>query len=192
MRWLFASLRPSLRTCAAALCAIGVLHILATFVAPQVTTGQAYGRLTAGAPVHQMTVLPPLTPATQKVAFMSADSFYAVCPFDTRKSSVAVVARLPAPGWTLGLFSPEGENFYLAVAQPERPLDVALLLVANDDRFTGLTPQARGQMPRNAAQLKVPADRGFVLVRAPDTGFAYRQQTLAQLKSAKCAVSTSN
>ena len=95
---------------------------------------------------------------------------------------------MAAPGWSLALYSPEGENFYVAVAAPGRPTNVSLLLTATDDRFNGLTPQARGLSPPDAAQLKVPADKGFVLLRAPDQGQAYRPQNLAALRLAKCAV----
>ena len=184
---ILSSLWPSPRVAAAALCAIGVLHIAATLATPHLAPAQAYDRLLRGVALHTMTILPPVTPATQKVPFMPADALYAICPFDTRKGPVAVTTSLLSPGWTLALYSPEGENFYVAVAQPGRPTDVSLLLVAADDRFTGLTPQANGLSPRDASQLKVPADRGFVLLRAPDQGQAYRQQNLAALKTARCA-----
>ncbi len=186
MTWFSKSHLPSGRMLAAAVCAIGVLHILATLSTPVLAPAQAYGRLTAGAPLHAMTILPPVTPSSQKLPFMSADAVYAICPFDTHNGAVAVTATLPAPGWALALYSPEGENFYVAVAPPGRPTTVSLLLMATDDRFTGLTPQARGQSPRDAAQLKVPADQGIVLVRAPDQGQAYRQQNLATLMLARC------
>lgn len=186
MKWLFTGLWPSGRMLATAACAIGVLHILATLATPQLAPAQGYSRLTAGVPLHVMTILPAVTPASQKLPFMAADAAYAICPFNTNKGAVAVTANLPAPGWALALYSPEGENFYVAVAQPGRPTTVSLLLMATDDRFTGLTPQARGQTPRDAAQLKVPADQGFVLLRAPDQGLAYRQKNLATLKTARC------
>ena len=187
MTWLLSSLWPGGRWIAAAACAAAVLHILVTLATPQLAPAQAYNRLTAGVPKHTMTILPPVTAANQKLPFMSADALLAICPFDTHKSSVAVTAYLPAPGWALALFSPEGENFYVTVAQPGRPSTVSLLLVANDDRFTGLTPQAQGLSPRDAAQLKVPADRGIVVLRAPDQGQAYRSQNLATLATARCA-----
>lgn len=192
MKWFFTSLWPSGRMLATAACAIGVLHILATLATPQLAPAQAFSRLTGGVPLHTMTILPAITPATQKIPFMAADAIYAICPFDTNKGDVAVNANLPAPGWALALYSPEGENFYVAVAQPGRPTTVSLLLMATDDRFTGLTPQARGLSPRDAAQLKVPADRGFVLVRAPDQGLAYRQKNLSTLKTARCTPQAPN
>lgn len=187
MKWPLASLIPSWRMLAAAACAASVLHILATLALPHLVPNQPFSRLTAEVPLHTMTILPPVTPSTQKLPFMSADALYAICPFDTHKMPVTVNADLPAPGWSLALYSPEGENFYVAVASPGRPTNVSLLLTATDDRFNGLTPQARGLSPPDAAQLKVPADKGFVLLRAPDQGHAYRQQNLNALRSAKCA-----
>jgi uncharacterized membrane protein len=184
---LLAGLWPTARWFAAAVCAIGVLHIAATLATPQLAPAQAYGRLTSNVPLHTMTILPPVTPSSQKLPFMSADAIYAICPFDTQKASIAVKANLPAPGWALALYSSEGENFYVAVAQPGRQTAVSILIVASDDRFTGLTPQAQGLSPRDATQLRVPASRGFVLVRAPDQGQAYKQQNLAALIGAQCS-----
>ncbi len=187
MNWLISALWPTGRGVAAALCAIGILHILATLATPQLAPAQAYGRLTSGVPLHTMTILPAVTPTSQKLPFMSSDAVYAICPFNTGNGPVSVTANLPAAGWALALYSPEGENFYVAVAQPGRPTNVSLLLSAADDRFTGLTPQAQGQSPRDASQLKLPAGKGFVLLRAPDQGQAYKQQNLAALKAARCA-----
>jgi uncharacterized membrane protein len=188
MNWIFSALWPTGRGIAAAICAVGVLHIVATLATPQLAPAQAYGRMTAGMPLHAMTVLPPVTPASQKLPFMTSDAVYAVCPFNTDKGPVAVTANLLAAGWALALYSPEGENFYVAVAQPGRPTSVSLLLVAADDRFTGLTPQAQGLSPRDASQLKLPASRGFALLQAPDQGQAYRQQNMAALMAARCAL----
>ncbi|MEQ1578499.1 MAG: hypothetical protein ABL894_12685 [Hyphomicrobium sp.] len=192
MRWLFSVLMPSGRWLAALVCAMGVLHILAVLATPQLSAGQAHRRLTAGMALHTMTILPPITPSSQKLPFMTADALYAVCPYDTQKGPVAITATLPAPGWALALYSSEGANFYVSVAQPNRPTTVSLLLSATDDRFTGLTPQALGLSPRDETQLKVPADKGFVLLRAPDQGLAYRKQNLATLRSARCAAEAAN
>jgi len=187
MKGLFRGLWPNARWAGAGLCAIGALHILETLATPYLLPAQAYNSLTAGAAVNTMTLLPPVSPTAQKVPFMSADASYAICPFDTQKGAVAVTASLPAPGWALALYSPEGENFYVAVAQPGRPTSVSLLLVAPDDRFTGLTPQAQGLSAKDAAQLKVPASQGFVLLKAPDQGQAYKRQSQATLQAARCS-----
>jgi uncharacterized membrane protein len=187
MTWLLTNLWPGGRWIAAAACAAAVLHILLTLATPQVLRTRPSDKLAAGVAKHKMTILPAVSPANQKLPFMTADALVAVCPFDTNEGPVSVTASLPAPGWSLALFSPEGENFYVAVAQPGRPTAVSLLLTASDDRFTGLTPQSRGLSPRDAAQLKVPAERGVVVLRAPDQGPAYRTQNLAIMGRAQCS-----
>jgi uncharacterized membrane protein len=175
------------RIIAAAFFAIAILHILATLVAPELTTSSGYDRLSRGLPVNKMQVLPPVAPGAQPLPFMSPDARYALCRFDTTDGSVAVTAVLPGPGWTLALYSTEGENFYTSVAQPGRRTNVSLLLVPTDDRFIALAPQARGEPAQADSTLAVPAQKGVVVLRAPDQGLSYRARNLAELKRARCA-----
>jgi uncharacterized membrane protein len=172
---------------AAALFAVGILHIVVTLAAPELVISPAYDRLAQALPVNQMQILPPVTPAAQPLPFIAPDARYALCRFDATDGAVAITASLPGPGWMLALYSAEGENFFASVAQPGRQTDVSLLLIPSDERFTGLTPEARGQSPSPETTLTVPAQRGLAVVRAPNQGQAYNDRNLAQLKRAHCA-----
>lgn len=173
---------------ATALVAAGILHIGATFAHSYLATSSAYQRLAPQLPVNAMTVLPPVTPADQPLAFLGADARYALCRIDTAEGPVTIEARLPGPGWTLTLTSPEGETLYAASGQPDRPLDAALKLVPSDERFLGLTPEARG-LAAETVPLVVAAPSGMVVLRAPDKGLAYRALIEAELRRARCAPS---
>lgn len=170
----------------AALCLIGALHIMLVFAMQSLSPTSALTRLTNGAKLHEMLLLPPTKPGAQRLPFQSPSARYAVCRFDTGKTDVAVRALLPDPGWVLALYSNEGENFYIAVGQPGRKINVALQLVANDGRFAGLTPQAKGLAPPGESVLKVPAKNGIVVLAAPDRGYAYRDQMLADMRLSSC------
>jgi len=61
------------------------------------------------------------------------------------------------------------------------------MLVPSDDRFLGVTPEARGIARGTQPPLAVSASRGIVVVRGPDNGFAYQQRVLAGLKEARCS-----
>jgi uncharacterized membrane protein len=177
------------RLVAAALVAIGILHIVATLAAPELTVSRAVERLGRDLPLNAMQILPPLTPATQRLPFMSPDARYAVCRFDTSEGAVALLASLPGPGWVLALYSAEGDNFFASVARPERRSDISLLLVPSDERDGGLVADPRRTAKQEQGDvLTIAAQSGLALIRAPDQGEAYRERNLAELKRARCAV----
>lgn len=186
--WLLARLkRANWRLIAAAFFAVCILHIVATLAAPELATSSAYDRLAQDLPLNKMQVVPPVAPKTQLLPFLSPDARYALCRFDTLDGSVALTANLPGPGWTLALYSTEGENFYVSVAQPGRRTEISLLLVPSDERVTGLAAHAPADAPQQDATLTVAAQKGLAVLRAPDQGLAYRARNLAQLKRARCA-----
>ena len=147
----------------AAVCAIFALHLLAVFTEPFAAA--------------EAQVLP----------FLSPDARYAMCRFSTANGPVAVKAALLGPGWVLTVYSETGESLNTSLAAPSRPrTDVSLKLMPSDDRFMGLTPQARGIRTRATSALPVGARSGLVVVRAPDRGQAYRELHDAALLQASC------
>lgn len=171
-----------------ALSAVGVLNITATLIAPVVATAPAVTRLASILPANKMQILPPVTAKAQPLPFMGPDAQYAMCSFDSRAGTVAISASLPEPGWTLALYSAEGDNFYTAVAQAGRIMQISLRLIPADDRFQGLTPEAKGQAERQTTSLTLVARNGIAVLRAPDMGPSYRARTVAALAEAKCGI----
>lgn len=168
--------------------AAGILHICATFAAPYLTGASAYSRLAPALPLNKMEVLRPIRPGKAPLPFLSPDARYAMCRFDTSQGPVDVTATLPPDaGWTLTVHSPQGDNLYAAASTPGRATPVLLMLVPSDDRFLGVTPEARGIARGTQPPLAVSASRGIVVVRGPDNGFAYKQRVLAGLKEARCS-----
>ena len=170
--------------------AAGLVHIVTSLRAVSDTTLSAYARLTPELPANVMKVLPPIRPGAQQLPFMSADARYAICHFDTAKGPVSVNAELPDHGWTIGIFHRDGSSAYFAAAPQGRVTKIALIIVPDDDRFLGLTPEARGKINAGAAPLAVTAKEGLVVVRAPDKGLAYAAESEAGLAKASCAPKT--
>ncbi len=166
--------------------AVGVVHILATLIAMNDTSNSAYARLTPSLQINKMAVLPPVAPDQQPLPFMSPDARHAICHFNTSSGPVEVVAKLPDHGWTLGIFNPDGSSAYFAAASPGRETAIALTIVPADDRFMGLTPEAKGIINAGQAPLTVAARQGLIIVRAPDRGMAYRAETEAALAQVSC------
>ncbi len=178
--------RIDLRLVFAALFAIAVLHIATVFTAPSLAVSSAWDRLAPALKANTMVVFPPVTPEAQPLPYLPPDARIAMCLFDTRQSPVALAATLPAPGWTLTLYDKNGLAIYTAAGRPDRPTAISLLLVPDDDRFMGLTPEAQGQRSPRQNQLRVQALRGLAVLRAPDAGYAYRARTDAALSAATC------
>jgi uncharacterized membrane protein len=171
----------------AGLCAVATLHVLAVFTEPHVARANAFHRLEAALPLNRMVLLPPVTAEAQPLPFLSPDARYAMCRFSTENGPVAVRAALLGPGWILTVYSQNGESLNTTLAAPDQPrTDVALKLMPSDDRFMGLTPQARGVKERATASLPVGAKSGIIVVRAPDKGTAFQEIHDAALLQASC------
>ena len=167
-----------------------IVHLIATFVAMADTRNSAYTRLNKQLPVNKMQLLDAITPAQQPLPFLSPDSRYSICRFDTKLGPVAVRAVLPDIGWTLGIYHPDGSSAYFATTAPGQPSTIVLSIVPSDNRFLGLTPQALGKAANADPQLIVSAIRGLIVVRAPDKGQVYRADAEAGLAQATCAQAT--
>lgn len=176
----------SLRFVAILLCLMGVSHIVATLISMRDSSRSAYTRLTPLIPMNTMKVMPPITPASQLLPFLGPDTRYGICRFDARSAPVNVSADLLDIGWTVAVFTTEGTVAYAASAPPGRLTRISLTLVSGDDRFLGLTPEARGKVNAAEAPLTVTAREGLVVVRAPDKGLAYAAEAEAGLARSHC------
>ena len=165
----------------------GIIHIAATFLVPQLATGGAIQKLAMDFPVNSMQVLPVASAERQLLPFISPDMRYAVCRFDVSNGPVAVSAVLPDLGWSLGLYSAVGDNFYAVPAQSGRRIDVNITLVQppadGGGGFLGFGRPA----PSNSSEIAVPRAQGLIIIRAPLKGEAYANEVEAQLGRAKCS-----
>ncbi|MEM1371102.1 MAG: hypothetical protein AAGG72_02620 [Pseudomonadota bacterium] len=174
------------RICAAALACMALLHIAVTFSIPFFARASAYERLASELPLNTMLYYPALKPDTQPLPFMSADVFYAICRFDTRRRPLQISAFLPEPGWTLTLYTRDGAGVYSAAGQKGEPITLNLQVVPSSIRFSGLTSEALGFASQRDRQQIVQAPRGIALIRAPDRGLAYREQVEGMLEKSNC------
>lgn len=177
--------RVNWRVAAMALITLSILHILTTLATPAVTTTTAYARLRQ-MPVNTMQILPPISPENQPIPFLGPDARYAVCRFDAGRAPVALKASLLGKGWTLALYSITGDNFYVAAGSEGKRTDMSLLLVTSDERFTGLSPEAKGQISERQTSVPVATPQGLAVIRAPDTGVSYQARNEVLLKSTSC------
>ncbi|HVZ05124.1 hypothetical protein [Hyphomicrobium sp.] len=160
-----------------------IVHIIATFLAVNDRRGSAYMRLLKLLPPNTMTIADPIAPHHELLPYLAPDARYAFCPFDTADKAMRVHALLPEIGWTIGVYAPDGTNLYFAAASAERETTVNLAIVPADDRFLGLSAEARQSSDPDQT---IAAPKGFIVVRAPDRGDAYRAETRSILEKASC------
>ncbi len=175
----------SWQTALLALVCGGIIHIAATLIVPNFASGSGIARIAGALPVNRMRVLPPATAETQLLPFTSPDMRLAVCRYDVSDGPVNISAVLPEKGWSLSLYTMNGDNFYIVPAQELVQSDVKFQLVLQSERFLGLFHVGR---PIEAAgsQIAVPQPQGLMVVRAPLRGRAYQSETEAYLQRARC------
>lgn len=175
------------RVWALALVTAGIVHICATFATIELAGQPAYERLARTLEPHRMQVLPAVTPTSQPLPYWSPEFRYALCRYRTSQGSVLVTASLPDNGWTLTVFSKSGESTYSVAGQAGRRTDIVLLLVPPGDRFITIAPEAVAGQGGAGAPLAIPARDGIVIVRAPDKGVSFRNETELELRKAQCS-----
>jgi uncharacterized membrane protein len=169
----------------AALFAAGIVHIATTLIMPHLTSGDAYSRLSQSLPANTFVILPPARPGTQVLPFQAPDVRYAICRFDTTSGPVVLSATLPEVGWTLSLYSSEGESIYALPAASSRSIDIRLVVMPPADRFVGVVPESRAA-DRGLTQLQSPSPGGLAVLRAPLKARFFAAQIERDLLRANC------
>jgi uncharacterized membrane protein len=165
--------------------AAGIVHIATTLSLPVTVKASAYKRLAANLTANKMVVLPPTTPASQPLPFLSPDARFAVCRFDIAEGPVAVSVTLPERGWVLTVHSANGDVVYAAPGQDVRSMDVNIRIVPATERFLGLFPGGRS-LDGDGTSISSSTQQGLVLLRAPITGEAFGGRVERILAQASC------
>ena len=149
-------------------------------------TGIASGQSTAGAGDNVVRVLPPADAGNQPLPYLGPDVRLAVCRYDVSDGPVSVTVALPDKGWTLGLYSTLGDNFYVMPAQQLRRSEVTFVIVPGGEKVLDFGASTR-RPTGDETQVDSPTAEGLVLVRAPLRGLSWRGETEAKLRRASCA-----
>ena len=163
----------------------GIVHIATTFSITALGTGSAYRTLKPVLPANELVVLPAQAPGAQVLPYLAPDMLYAFCRFDLSRGPIEIAARLPEAGWSLALYTRQGDNFYATPGQSQKPTNVAFLLAPTSDRLINLTPGVR-KNDVDLSHVTSPDLEGLLVLRAPLKGVAFEATAQAELKRARC------
>jgi uncharacterized membrane protein len=167
----------------------GILHLLTVFAVIALGTGSAYDRLRFQLEANTMKVLPVDPTGAMPLPFLSPDMRYAMCRFDLSAGPLAVSAQLPEVGWSLALYTPQGDNFYIAPGQEGRNVDATFTLNTASDRVLIPVPGQR-RADVDAAQVSSPVREGLLVIRGPMKGASYLPIVERTLAAARCQTIT--
>ena len=185
MPWLFRRVRIHWLWLAAALLTGLLLHIATVLTVSFAMPHRGMLEANKLGPVNTLKVLPAATPGGLPLPFMTADSRYAVCRFDTRKGPVAIHASLGDDDWTIALYSPAGDNVYVVSGADLDRREIELLLTTDQDGVGQALSTAKDAA---AASVSVGLSNhtGLALISAPVPSPAYANQTERLLTQATC------
>ncbi len=147
----------------------GLIHIVAVLMLPMLAPKNAHARLAALGPANTMIELPAAAPGRQALPMMAPDVRYAFCRFDLAEGPVRLNATVADELWLIGLYTPEGENFYsVAGADMKRP-EIDLVIATTDQTVE----EASVDAPESSDEVIVvnsPVTEGIALIRAPLAG----------------------
>lgn len=140
-----------------ALLLAGVVHITAVLVIPTQAPGSGFSRYEASLQVNRAQVVPPAAPGKMPFPFASPDVLYVLCRFDVTKNPV----RFSAPGqfvyWSLGVYEPDGGNYFNINALQAGFEDVGVVVLGEGQELDEAddTSVAKATHPRGLIILRI-------------------------------------
>ena len=90
----------------------GIVHIAAMLVIPTLAPQSAFSRFEATMQSNQARVLPPVRAGTTPFPFASPDVTYVLCRYDVSTTPVRLTASTNHLYWSLGIYEPDGGNYF--------------------------------------------------------------------------------
>lgn len=176
----------------------GILHIGAVLLAPSLMSATAWTRLKAVTEANTAALLPPADPARQPIPFMAPDVRYAVCRFDLSSGApLTVRGKLLDASWSIGLYTPSGDNFYAMTAADLQRGEFDILINPPPERSLMQILQGLLSRQREVRDAKdgttlvlAPEREGLAVVRAPLMGRAFQREAEQALGLTSCSLKT--
>lgn len=142
----------------------GIVHLVSVILLPNVATRDTFATISAFGPEHQFNLIPTPKPGSQALVMLDPNMRYAVCHFSLADDPLRIQMAIPAPYWSLALYSRGGINFFSVnnrVAE-RRALDLRLMTPLQSTRFRESPVPDLDKM----VLVDAPVEEGFALIRA--------------------------
>ncbi len=168
-----------------ALVAAAVIHLWTTLATVHKGEADGYRRLASDLPLNRISYLPAVTPENQRVTFMMPDNRYAICRFDSSSAPIRIRAVIPAPGWSLSLHAPNGDNVLFVPGTDDRVTTVNITVKPPGKVFEAKTLGALSPA-KKTPEINLTLSQGIAIYRAPIPALALRRLVDERLNSFEC------
>ncbi|MEZ5841401.1 MAG: DUF1254 domain-containing protein [Hyphomicrobiales bacterium] len=159
----------------------GIVHIVSVILLPSVATRDTFATISAFGPEGQFNPVPTPRPGSQPLVMLDPNMRYAVCHFSIDEEPLRIEIAIPAPYWSLALYSRGGINFFSVNnrAAEKRALDLRLMTPLQSARLKESPIVDLDKL----VLVDAPVVEGFALIRA----FVGQPQDEAAIVSAMAA-----
>ncbi len=166
------------------------VHICIILIMPHVSKGNAWSRLEDSTKLNELAILTQAPGRPSPLTFMAPDVSYAICRYDLSNGPLQLRAPLPNDLWSIALYTPHGENYYLISGRHVQSKAVNLLVVVDrtidNEKQEEQNLGAAGKTELREITVSAPAKTGMILIRAPVPKPAFAAEVSALLKQAFC------
>lgn len=142
----------------------GIVHIASVLMVPIVATNDPYGVVGRFGEDQQFNLIPRSTARDEALPMFDPNMVHAVCRYDLADRPLRIEVSLPAPYWSMSLYTVGGLSFYSINNRAAERISVDLRL------FTGLQLTLFNEAPVAESEQLVlvesPDSAGFVILRA--------------------------
>lgn len=163
----------------------GLIHIVAVLLLPSLAPRNAQARLAALGPANTMIEIPAALPGRQAMPMMAPDIRYAFCRFDLSNGPVRLRAEIPDELWLIGLYTPEGDNFYSVVGADMKRPQIDIIISTADQTVEEASVDAPEAFD-DVIVVNSPVSEGIALIRAPLAGPSRASFAERALRSTSC------
>ncbi len=149
----------------------GLVHIVTLFLIPQVTTNDAWARLSSLSEPEIFAVIEPNSPIAASMRALDPRFIVGACRFSLRDGPLSISAEGHPPFWSLSIYNRQGENIFSLNDRIAADGKLNVTVVTQLQLI-----EYQNDMPSEISQsilAEADVDEGFVVLRAflPDSSY---------------------
>lgn len=109
----------------------GIVHIAAMLVIPTLSPQSAFSRFERTMQPNLARVLEPANAKAMPFPFASPDVIYVMCSYDVSQTPVRLTASTGNLYWSVGIYEPDGGNYFHINSTQSTSADADILLLGN-------------------------------------------------------------